>query len=139
MRGAGAVQQLGRRVAALLGDGEQHVLGGHELVLEASGFVEGALQDLVQRLREVRSGLHTGGLGQVAEEPPGFRHDGIRLHVALGQHRPHDPFFFFRQGDEQMQRENHLALVLFGHRLRLLQCLLGFLSELVQPKHLVPL
>ena len=50
MGGAGAVEQLGRRVAALLGYGKQQVLGGDELVLETAGFVEGALENLVQRL-----------------------------------------------------------------------------------------
>ena len=50
MGGAGAVEQLGRGVAALLGDGKEQVLGGDELVLETAGFVEGAFEDLVERL-----------------------------------------------------------------------------------------
>ena len=62
--GAGAVEQLAGRVSALFGDGQQQVLGGDELVLEAAGFIEGAFEDLVQRLREVHARLHAGGLGE---------------------------------------------------------------------------
>ena len=40
--GAGAVEQLAGRVAALLGDGQQQVLGGDEFVFEVGGLVEGA-------------------------------------------------------------------------------------------------
>ncbi len=137
--GAGAVEQLAGRVAALLGEGQQQVLGGDEFVLEMAGFVEGALQHLVERLREIHAGLASGGLGQVAKQAPGLGDDGIRMHAAFFQHRPDDAFPFFGQRNQQVQRKHHLAFAGFRNGLRLLQGLLRFLRQFVDPKHnLVP-
>ena len=113
MRGAGAVEQLAGGVAALLGHGEQQVLGGDELVLEVAGFVEGALQDLVQRLRKVHAGLHAGGLGQVAQQAAGLGDNGVGVHAALFQHRADDAFLLLGERDQQVQRKHHLALAAF--------------------------
>ena len=73
MGGAGAVEQLAGRIAALLGEGQQQVLGGDELILKVAGFVESALEHLVERLREIHARLlHAGGLGQRVEQAPGL-------------------------------------------------------------------
>ena len=77
-------------------------------------------------------GLHAGGLGQAGEQAPGLGDNGVGVHAALLQHRPDDAFFFFGQGDQQVQREHHLAFVLFGDGLGLLQGFLRFLSQFVQ-------
>ncbi len=130
--------KLAGRITTLFGDGQQQVLGGDELVLEVAGLVEGALQNLIERLREIHSGLHAPGNGERAEQAPGFGHDGVGLDVALLQHRPHDAFLLFGQSDQQVQRKDNLAAVFAANPLRLLQGLLSFLSQPVDTKHMGP-
>ena len=81
--------------------------------------------------REVHAGLHAAGFGQVAEQALGFRDDGVGVHAALFQHGADDAFLFLGQGDQQVEREHHLALVLFGDGLGLLHGFLRLLSEFV--------
>ena len=82
-------------------------------------------------------GCMPAGLGQRCEQAARFGDDGVRVDAALLQHRPHDAFFFLGQGDQQVEREQHLVLVLFGDALGLLQSFLRFLSEFVESKHIV--
>src|ERR1017187_5598301 len=86
----------------------------------------------------MRAGMHARGLRQVAEQTPRLAQDRVRVRRALFQHGPDDAFPFFRQGDEQVQREHHLAFALLRNGLRLLQCLLRLLSESVQTEHAYP-
>jgi len=118
-------------IVALLGEGKQKVLGGDKFVLETGGLVEGALQHLVERLREIRSRLHAAGLRLSGQETLGFGQNGVRPHAALLDDRPDHPLLLLRQGDQQVEREDHLALIFFGNRLGLLQGFLGLLGELI--------
>ncbi len=131
VRGAGAVEKLARRVAALLGEREQQMLGGNELILEMAGFVEGALEHLIERLRKVDTGLPAGSLGKTAQQVARLGHNGSRLHAAFFQQRLDDAFLFIGQRDQQVQWKHHLAFARFGERLRLLQSLLCFLRQFV--------
>ncbi len=136
--GAGAIQQLAGRVAALLGDAQQQVFGGNEFVLEADGLVEGVLQDGIERRGEIHAGLHVGSLGQGRQQAHRLGDDGVRVYAAFLQHRPDDALFLFRQGDQQVQRVHHLAAILFGYDLALLQGVLRLLSQFVNAKHIGP-
>jgi hypothetical protein len=60
------------------------------------------------------------------------------VHVALFEHRADDTFFFLGEGDEEMEREQNLVLLLFGDALGLLERFLSFLSEFIQSKHGIP-
>ena len=137
--GPGAFQKLAGRFIALLGEAQQQVFGGYELILEADGFVESVLQYLIERRRQIHARLHVAGLGQGGQEPLGLRDDGVRVHTAFLQHRPDNALLLFRQGDQQMQRVHHLATVFLGQHLALLQGVLGLLGQLVDTKHLGPL
>ena len=123
---------------ALLGDAQQQMFGGNELILEADGLVEGVLQNGIERRGEIHAGLHVGGLGQGGQQAIGLGDDGVRLHAALFQHGADNALLLFREGDQQMQRIHHLAAILFGQHLALLQGVLGLLGQLVETKHLVP-
>ena len=106
--------------------------------LKRVGLVEGALQNLVQRLGEVHAGLHARwSLGRLPSRRCGFGDDGVGMHAALFEHGPDDAFLFLGQGDEQVEREHDLVFVLFGDGLGLLHGFLRFLSEFVESKHLV--
>ena len=131
MGSAGAVEQLAGRVAALLGDGKQQVLGGDELIFEMAGFVEGALEYLVEGLREVHSGLPACSLGHALEHIAGFRDDGVGLNAALFEDWADDPFLLLGQSDEQMEGKHHLTAALLGNGLGLLNGLLGLLGEFI--------
>ena len=111
--GAGAVEQLAGGVVALVGDGQQEVLGGDELVLEVGGFVEGASPELgsAAAKRTGRAGS-PADFGQVGEHASRFGDDGVGLHVAFFEHGADDAFLLLGQGDQQMQREADLVLVL---------------------------
>ena len=89
------------------------------------------LEHLVERRRQVHARLHGAGLGESRDQPLGLGQDGIGPHAALLKYGAHHPFLFFGQGDEQMHRKHHLALILLRHALRLLQGFLGFLSQSV--------
>src|ERR1017187_4338783 len=133
--GAGAFQELAGGFIALLGDAQQQVFGGDELILEADGLVEGVLQDLVERRGEVHAGLHVAGFGQGGQEAFGLGHDGVGVDTAFLQHGPDNALALFGERDEQMQRVHDLAAVLFGQRLALLQGVLGLLGQLVDAEH----
>ena len=133
--GPGAVQKLAGGVVTLLGEREQQVLGGDEFVLEAPRLIEGPLQHLVEGLPQVHPGLHAGGLRQIAGQPPRLAQDRIRVGRALFQYGPDNPFPLLHQGDEQVQRVDHLAFALLGNRLGLLHRLLGLLSKSIQTEH----
>jgi hypothetical protein len=60
------------------------------------------------------------------------------VHVALFEHRPDDAFLLLGEGDQQMQREENLVLLLFGDALGLLESFLSFLSKFIQSKHGAP-
>ena len=135
MGGAGAVQQLAGGVAALFGNGEQKVLGGDKFVLEPASLVKGMLEYLVHGLGEINSGLHTGRFGQAREHALGFGKDRVGMHAAFFQHGTDDAFLLFRQGDQEVEREDDLASIFFREGLALLHGLLGFLSQLIQTKH----
>ena len=136
VRGAGALQQLGGGIAFLGGNRQQQVLGGDELVFEAAGFVEGALQHFVERLRSVETRLRRhADLGNVLQLLLAFGDDRVRLHATFFEHRPHNPFALLGQGGQQVQGIEHLAIGLGGDFLRLLQRLLSFLGELIESDH----
>ena len=77
-------------------------------------------------------------LGRVGEQALGLGDDGVGLDAALFEHGADDAFLFLGQGDQQVEREHDLAVVLFGDGLGLLESFLGFLSEFVQSKHYGP-
>ena len=134
--GAGTVEQLAGGVAAMVGDGEQQVLGGDELVFKAGGFIEGALEDLVQGLGEIHPGLHAASFGESVEQAARLGDDGVGLDAAFFQDGTNDALFFFREGDEQVEGEHHLAFAFFSDGLGLLDCFLRFLRESVETEHL---
>ena len=102
----GAIQQLRRRDRCFcFGDREQQVLGRDELVFEAGGLVEGALEHLVERRGEVHSLLHAVGLGQVGEQVTGFGGDGVGMDAGLFEDRAHDAVVLLYQGNQQVERD----------------------------------
>jgi hypothetical protein len=116
------------------------MLGGDELIFEAAGFLKGALKDFVERLGGIEAGLgRHADLGEVPELGFAFSDDGVRLYAALFKDRANDAFGFLGEGDEEMQRVEHLAVGLAGHLLRFLEGFLGFLRELVESDHGAPI
>ena len=94
---------------------QQQVLGGDEFVLEAAGLVEGLLEHLVQRLRKIHAGLHRRW--SWADWPSrcwASATTASGVHAAFFEDGADDAFLFLGQGDQQVQREHHLAFVLFG-------------------------
>jgi len=111
--GAGAVQELAGGVVAFVGDGQEEVFGGDELILEMGGFVESALEHLVEGLREVHAGSHAAAGGRErAQHAPGFGENGVGLDIALFEHGADDSFAVFGEGDQDVQGEQDLAVVL---------------------------
>ena len=76
--------------------------------------------------------------GRDWQQALGLGDDGVGLDAALFEDGTYDALLLFGQGDQQMQRKHHLAVVLFGQGLGLLQGLLGLLGEFIESKHLVP-
>ena len=75
----------------------------------------------------------------MGEHAPGFGRDGVGVDATLFEDGADDALLLVGQGEEQVDGEHHLAFVLFGNGLGLLESLLGFLSEFVDPKHRGPL
>ncbi len=114
------------------------MLGRDELVLETARFVKGVFQHLIQGLGHVEPRLHTRLPRKPGEQALRFRHYGVRMHAALFEHRPDNPFLFLRQCNQKMQREQNLILPLFGNPLGLLQGLLGLLRQFIESEHWFP-
>ena len=104
------------------------MFGGNELILEANGLIEGVLEDGVERRGEIHAGLHVGSLRQGGQQAIGFGDDGIGLNAALFEDGADNALLLLGERDQQMQRVHHLAAVLFGQHLALLQGVLGLLS-----------
>ena len=67
------------------------------------GLIEGALEHLVEGLGKIHPRLRGGGFGQVLEQVARFGDYRVGVNAALFQDRPHDPFFLFRQGNQQVE------------------------------------
>jgi len=137
MRGAGAVQQLGCRVAALLGDGEQQVFGRDELVLETPASSKRAPGPRSTAARGTfRAACRRSW--QVADEPPGLRTmaSGCTLHLAsTGRTIPS-----FSSASAISRCSGKITWPWFCSRPPAPAAMPpGLLSQLVQPKHCVPL
>ena len=89
------------------------------------------LQHLVQGLGKIHARRPAGGLGQIGKLMLGLGDDRIRMCTAFFQDGADDALLFLGQGDQQVQREHHLAVVPFGDSLGLLQRLLGLLRKFV--------
>ncbi len=129
--GAGLIEKLAGWVAALYGDREQQMLGGDELVFKALGFIGRALQNLVERRREIHAGLHAAGFRQGLELVASLGDDGVGMDAAFFENRADDTFLLFGQSQQQVKRIHYLAAVLPGDLLGKLQGLLGLLGEFV--------
>ena len=112
-------QDLLRRIALQLRDGQQQVLGRNVLVLEVGGFLEGAFQKFVGRLGERGlRGSAAGNLRQALDLAVDLAEHGLRTDADLLQHRRHDAFFVLEQRRQQMQRQQFRIAVLGGELVR---------------------
>ena len=137
--GAGALQQLaaGSRFWAAMASSRCSVETNSSLKRLASSKARSSTSFRgCEAYRPGCGGMLT--LGIFLQLALAFGDDGVGLHAAFLQHRPHDAFVLLRQGDQQMQRIQHLAVGLAGDLLRLLQRLLGFLREFIESDHREP-
>ena len=124
VRGAEGRKQLARGIALLLGEGEQEVLRRDVFVLEVGCFLEGAVEDLLHRVR--KSGLRTGAadLGQRVQGVVGARQKLLRGHADLLQNRNDDAVLVLEQRREHVHgRELGIAVL----KREIGRCLDGFL------------
>ncbi len=108
-------QNLLRRIALQVRDGQQQVLGGNVLVLEIGRFLEGALQKFVGRLGERGlRGSAAGDFGQALDLAVSLAQHGLRTNADLLQHGQNDAFFVLEQRRQQVQRQQFRVAVLGG-------------------------
>ena len=120
---------LARRVALLVRDAEQQVLGGDVLVFEVCGFIKGLVEGLVERRAEARLRRGAGharqfflDLVQIALEPL----DG---HTDLFEHRGDDALAVLDEREQQVDGLQFGVAELGSARLRLLDRLLRLDGE----------
>ena len=121
------------RLRGHLGQGEQEVVGGDELVLHLVRLGRRRLEDLDQFLVGLRLGA-AGDLGQVGE----FGRDDPLQVSAVGpdllQQRPHDPLTLAEQRVQEMDRRHLRIAAIAGQLHGGLHRLLGLDRELVESK-----
>src|SRR5581483_462621 len=122
--GSLAGQDFLRRVALLLGDAQQQVLGRDVFVLEVVRFLESAIQNLVQSLRQVGLGSSTGNLGQAVDFVIDLAQHCLRPDANLFQNGRNDSFAVLDKGGQQVHWQNLGVTVFRGDLAGALNCLL---------------
>ena len=134
MRSALALQQLPGRIAILSRDRQKHVLRGDVFVLEVFGFLEGALQHIVQRATHVLL-REAGHFRQPAHLALKF----LRQHLAADsqprQKRGDHAVGLRYQRGQQVHRLDLLIFVARGNFLRALQRFLRLDGHFFKSQH----
>src|SRR3954466_8943426 len=97
MRRTLARKNLLRRIALLLRNAQQQVLGGDVLVLEIVSFLERTLQQLAQSSRDRSLCGATGNLGQLLNLAINIIQDSLRTDSDLLEHGRNDAFAILDQ------------------------------------------
>ncbi len=119
------MQNPGAFAVRLIDDREQQVLRREVLVLEPLHLRRGRIEQPAKAGTEVR--LSPVDLGQLIELGFDVGGDASRIDASLPQDGRNRPLLLLQQGEEQVFRRDLLVLGFLGKRLRLLDCLLGFL------------
>ena len=112
--GAVTGQDRLRRVFLAVGCGQQQVFGGDVLILEVVGFLESALDQLIQGRRHARlSRALARNFGQAADFAVGIMQDHLRTDAELLEDGRNDAFLVFKQGGEQVHGQQ-FGIAVFG-------------------------
>ena len=121
------------RAVAVLGDGDQQVLGGDVLVLEPLGLAAARARARARRRSPRYCAAAAAHLGQLARARPRAALDSASgARAELGEERAHHALLLLEQRQQQVLGLDGLVLVLVGQRLRGLDRFLRLDRQLVQ-------
>jgi hypothetical protein len=118
-------------VIFLLREGEQEVLGRDVLVLEIVGFLECLVEDLLHGIGHAGLRAGAGNLGEFAQGLGCFCDELVGGYADFLQDRDDDAVLVFKQGGEQVQRQQLRVAVLGRERARALNRFLRFHCEFI--------
>ena len=128
LRGAAGTQGVAR-LAAVAGEREQQVLGGHVVVAELAHLVLCGAQHRDEVIGGAGRSVGSGEDGQCVERGVELAADGVRRDAELGQRRPDDTLGRLEHDGEQVLRGHLRVAAPLSQALRSLDGLLGLDRE----------
>ena len=134
MRSAVPFEKSTSRVAVFASDGKEEMLGRDIFVLEFCGFIERALQDVIQSAAKVLLG-ESLDFGQALDLALDVLCEKFAANAEPGEQRWHNTIGLLHKRGEQMDGFNRLVLVAPGNLLSLLKGFLGLDGHFVKTQH----
>jgi len=131
------LEQLASWITILSCEGQKNVFGRNVFVFEFCRFIEGALQDVIQRPAHMVL-AKAGNFGQAPDFSRDFLRESFTANSESRQERRHNAVRLLDQSGKQMNQLNLLVSVLSRHFLRGLHSFLRFHRHLFKSQHVPP-